>query len=70
MDIFHDETLLNMDNGNICGAVFLDLTKAFDTVDHEIMMNKLSTVEVSESSLAWFFLIVLEQSQGTHPLWE
>ena len=56
MDIFHDEALLNMDNGNICGAVFLDLTKAFDTVDHEIMMNKLSTVEVSESSLAWFFL--------------
>ena len=55
MDIFHDEALLNMDNGNICGAVFLDLTKAFDTVDHEIMMNKLSTVEVSESSLAWFF---------------
>ena len=28
---FADEVLLNMDNGNICGAVFLDLTKAFDT---------------------------------------
>ncbi|CAB4033961.1 Hypothetical predicted protein, partial [Paramuricea clavata] len=32
-----DEVLLNMEQGNLCGAVFLDLTKAFDTVDHCIL---------------------------------
>ena len=31
---FTDEVLHNMEKGRFCGAVFLDLTKAFDTVDH------------------------------------
>lgn len=30
---FADEILLNMERGKLCGAVFLDLSKAFDTVD-------------------------------------
>ena len=44
---FADEVLLNIERGNICGAVYLDLTKAFDIVDHEILMSKLSSVGVS-----------------------
>ena len=32
---FADEVFLNMEHGRLCGAMFLDLTKAFDmTVDH------------------------------------
>ena len=31
---FADEVLLNTEQGKLCGAVFIDLTKAFDTVDH------------------------------------
>ena len=33
--------LENMDNGQVTGSVFLDLRKAFDTVDHLILINKL-----------------------------
>ena len=40
---FANEVLLNMEQGRLCGAVFLDLTKAFDT-DHQILLSKLSTV--------------------------
>ena len=32
----------------------LDLQKAFDTVDHTILLKKLSGVGVDELSICWF----------------
>ena len=43
-----------MENGKLCGAVSLDLSKAFDTVDHEILLKKLQWVGVSDFDLQWF----------------
>ena len=51
---FTDQILESMDKGCVTGAVFLDLRKAFDTVDHLILVNKLKSLGVVGKSLAWF----------------
>jgi len=37
-----DALSVNIDNGLLNGVVFIDLTKAFDTIDHEIILRKMS----------------------------
>ena len=41
------------DNGNYIGMVLLDLQNVFDTVDHAILLKKLSGVRVDELSICW-----------------
>ncbi len=42
-----------LDKGGVVGAVFLDLKKAFDTVNHRILMSKLSCFNFSSHTLNW-----------------
>ena len=43
-----------IDSGDMVGALFLDFRKAFDLVDHAILMKKLSIYKFSPSTLQWF----------------
>ncbi len=43
-----------VDKGGVVGAVFLDLRKAFDTINHKVLLAKLSSFNFSPLALSWF----------------
>jgi hypothetical protein len=54
MTILTDSRSNALDSGYIVGAAFLDLRKAFDLVDHEILIAKLNAYKFDNSSSEWF----------------
>ena len=60
-----DRWLLNIDQGKYNIAVFIDLRKAFDTVNHEILWNKLEYYGVSDKELNWFKSYLDDRKQFT-----
>ena len=44
----------NIDQGQLTGAVFIDLRKAFDTVDHAVLLGKLSNMGIVGQEHDWF----------------
>ena len=43
-----------LDSGNQVAAIFFDLSKAFDTVPHDLLLENLQHAGVSGSLLTWF----------------
>ena len=43
-----------LDKGNYTGMVLIDLQKAFDTVDHTILLQKLKAIGLNPPSILWF----------------
>ena len=51
---FNDKIINYLDEGKLPLAIFLDLSKAFDTIDHDILIHKLHFYGVAGNSLNWF----------------
>ena len=50
---FAEEVSNSIDNSNYNVGIFVDLKKAFDTVDHEILLKKLYCYGIRCISLRW-----------------
>ena len=52
-----------MDRGKATGMLFLDISKAFDSIDHKILLGKLEHIGLSARSLRWFKLYLSDRRQ-------
>ena len=58
-----NQCLINMDKGLINGFLFIDLKKAFDTVDHKILISKLDLYGIRGTALHLFQSYLSERKQ-------
>ena len=49
-----DQIYESFENGNYIIGIFVDLSKAFDTVDYTILLKKLEIYGITIANLAWF----------------
>ena len=61
--ILVDKIMSALDKGDFVVGVFLDLSKAFDTVNHQILLNKLFKYGIRGLALKWFESFLCERKQ-------
>ena len=55
--------LVAINNGFMVGAVMIDFKKAFDLVDHNILLKKLKCYKLSDKTMSWFSSYLLNRKQ-------
>ena len=50
----YDQWLEHVDDGKMVGVMMIDISAAFDMVDHAILIEKLKIVGLTEGTFAWF----------------
>ena len=58
-----DNWLHAINNSEIVGTVFLDLTKAFDLVNHKLLLQKLTAYKFGSNTQLWFQSYLTSRSQ-------
>ena len=56
-----NKILKGFDEGLLTGIILLDLQKAFDTINHEVLLQKLKAIRFSEQRREWFRLYLCDQ---------
>lgn len=61
-----EEITSSLDKGLYVVSLFLDLSKAFDTVNHQILLNKLKYYGLQQSEYNWFQSYLNNRKQQVH----
>ena len=54
LSFFNDKILKGFDDGLVTGMILIDLQKAFDTINHDILLKNLSIIGFSDHTIKWF----------------
>ena len=49
-----DEISKQNDNGNMAGALYIDLSKAFHTLNHAVLLSKMKSYGIKSLTINWF----------------
>ena len=58
-----DQVSNALGNNNLVLEIFIDLSKAFDTADHKIVLEKLSMYGVKGNNIKWFHSYLSNRKQ-------
>ena len=58
-----DDIRKSVDKGELVGALFVDLSKAFDTLSHDVLIRKLRTYGIRGIALQWFTSYLFDRKQ-------
>ena len=61
---FAETVRRNIDQDQLTGAVFIDLRKAFDTVNHDVLLDKLTKIGVLGLERDWFSHYLMNRTQS------
>lgn len=56
--------LQSIDKGKVTGLLFVDISKAFDSLNHKVLLRKLEHLGLSERSLRWFRSYLAHRQQS------
>jgi len=61
-----DAILRAIDQTKVTAVVYLGMSKAFGSIKHEILLNKLKNIGLSSCALRWFCGYLSQRSQVVH----
>ena len=64
--VLSEEIRKNIDKGNFSCSIFFDLAKAFDVIDHEILLTKLNHYGIRGIANDWIRSYLIDRKQFVH----
>ena len=62
LSYLNEKIFKGFDNGLFTGMILIDLQKAFDTIDHNILIEKVKTISFCDDTVNWFHSHLTDQA--------